>query len=108
LPQGLAAVARHGLSVQVNSNEAADGFAQVFISRRAAKRAHLKVGHRALVMVGFGTVSGIKGGVVTLTVRMRPQLAKRLERLHHVKLMVRLALTGSDGKHLVVDVAGNY
>ena len=82
--------------------------ASVLIPRSAANKAHIKTGRGPLVMVGIGTVSGIKDGVVQLTVRMRRSLAKKLGRLHHVTLTVRMALVGSDGKHLTVDVAGRY
>jgi hypothetical protein len=108
LPQALASVVRHGIFVRVSSNQAADGLAQILISRRAARRAHIKIGHKAMIVVGIGTVSGIKNGTIQLALHMRHLLAKKLGSLHHVNITVRLMLVGADGQHLAIDVAGRY
>src|SRR5947199_244467 len=44
LPQGLRSVLRSGVVVRVNSNQSANGFATVSITRSAARRAHIKAG----------------------------------------------------------------
>ena len=108
LPQGLQGAARKGIALQVSSNEAADGLAQIMISRRAARRAHIKAGRHTLVIVGVGTVSGIKSGTILLRLHLNAGMATKLARLHHVNLTVRLLLVGADGKQLAVDVAGHY
>jgi hypothetical protein len=108
LPQALRGVLHNGVFVRVSSNESADGVAQILISRRAARRAHIKMGRHAMIVVGTGTVSGIKSGSIQLTLRMRSALAKKLSHLGHVNLTVRLVLVGADGHHVTVDVAGHY
>ncbi len=108
MPQGLHAVLHHGLALQVNSDEAADGLATIYISRRAARRIHLKVGKQSWVAVARGTISELKSGTGMLHLHLSRRIARKLRRLHHVTLSVRLALTGADGHHVVVDVAGSY
>jgi hypothetical protein len=108
LPQGLRAVLHKGLMVRVSSNERADGIASVLISRALARRAHIKVGRRPFVVVGVGTLSGIKNGTVRLHLRFSPQVAAKLAQLGHVTLTVRLALVGAGGNRLAVDAAGRY
>ena len=108
LPQGLRSVLRSGIKLRVSSNEPANGFATIAISRRAARRAHIKTGKRPFVLVGTGTVSSVKDGTVTLNLRMSRAMAKKLASLKHVTLTVRLALVDSAGKHVAIDVAGNY
>lgn len=108
LPQSLRSALRNGIALKVNSSEPANGFATVSISRRAAKRAHIKTGKKPFVVIGTGTLSNIKSGTVTLHLRMSRAMAKKLSHLKHVTLTVRLALVDSAGKHVAVDVAGNY
>ncbi len=97
IPQSYKSMLRSGIALRVTSNEPADGFSTISISRSAAKRAHLRTGRAASVVVGRGTVSGIKDGTVKLRLRLSPAMAKKLGRLGHLKLTVKLALTGSSG-----------
>jgi hypothetical protein len=108
LPQGLRSVLRNGLVLRVTSNEPADGVSIISISRSAAKRAHLSTGRSATVVVGRGTVAGVKNGTVHLHLRLSRTITAKLARLGHVKLTVRLALVGATGDHTAIDVAGNY
>ena len=108
MPQGLRALLRTGLSISVNSNEAANGIVSVAIPRSAAKRAHIKAGRSKTVVVGRGTVSDIVDGTASLRVRFSRSIAKKLGRLAHVTLTVRLALTAAGGAHVAVDAAGRY
>ena len=48
--------------MQVSSNESAAGIATLSISRNAAKRAHIRMGRGASVVIGRGTISGINAG----------------------------------------------
>jgi hypothetical protein len=109
LPQSLKDVLNRGLQVRVSSNEQADGFATLLIPQSAAKRAHIH-GNRTSsgVVVGRGTVSGIKDGTVTMRVRVSSSTAKRLAPLKYLGLTLRMALVGKGGKHLSVQVTGRY
>jgi hypothetical protein len=108
LPQGLRGVLRSGVVVRVSSNEPAAGIASVSISRSAAKRAHINAGRGRSVVVGLGTVSGIKDGTVTLHLRLSRVMAAKLARLGHVTLTIRLAVVTAAGDHSAIDAAGRY
>lgn len=108
MPQGLKTVLRKGVMARVTSNERAAGIATVSISRSAAKRAHIKVGRGPTVVVGVGTLSGVKNGTVSLHLRMSQGIAKKLKRLAHVTLTVRLALVAANGDRMAIDAAGRY
>ncbi|HUZ29414.1 MAG TPA: PKD domain-containing protein [Solirubrobacteraceae bacterium] len=108
IPQSLAHALHGGIAAVLNSNEAADGFASVLISRAVAKRAHIQAGRGPSVVIGRGTISGIKGGVVTLHLRLSRTIAAKLARLRHVTLTVHLMLIGATGGRLRIDVAGRY
>jgi hypothetical protein len=108
LPQSLRTLLRTGLHLRVLSNEPADGFVTLSISRGAAKRAHIKTGRSSTVVVGRGTVSGVTTGTVNLHVKLSRGMAKKLGHLRHVNLTVRLVLTAAGGAHVAVDAAGRY
>lgn len=108
LPQALRNVLRKGIALRVQSNMAADGFATISISRKAARRAKIKLGRRPIVVIGTGTVSSIRAGSVILHLRMSRVVARKLSRLRHLKMTVRLALVASNGHHFAIDVAGKY
>ncbi len=108
MPQSLKAVLRSGIALQVSSNSPANGIATVSISRAAAKRAHIKVGHGPSVRIGLGTVASIQDGTVNLRLHLSKATVAKLRRLGHVSLTVRLALVGPGGQHIAVDVAGRY
>jgi len=108
LPQGLRDVLHKGVVVRVSSNEPADGIATLLISRRAARRAHIHVGRGASVVVGRGSISGIKDGTVMLHIHVSRALAAKLSRLHHLTLTLRLKLITANRGHLTIDAAGRY
>ncbi len=108
MPQGLRAVLTKGLALRVGSNEPADGIATVSISRAAAKRAHIKARRGRSVVIGRGTVSGVKAGTVNLRLRLSRAITKKLRHLGHVTLTVRLALVATGGAHAAIDAAGRY
>ncbi|MDQ6779313.1 MAG: PKD domain-containing protein [Actinomycetota bacterium] len=108
LPEGMQAMLRHGLSLRVSSNEAADGFVTLSISRGAAKRAHIRTGHSATVVVGHGTISGVTAGTVNMGVKLSEGMVKKLGNLRHLTLTVRLVLAGAGGDHVAIDAAGRY
>jgi hypothetical protein len=110
MPQGLKSMLRSGVSVQVTSNEPAAGLVFVSISRKTARRAHIKTGRSPLVMIGRGTVSGIKAGRQNLHLHLHlsRSMAAKLRRLGHVKLTIRLALVDSANHRFAVDAAARY
>ena len=108
MPQGLKAVLRSGIAVRVSSNRAANGIASVSITRGTARRAHIKAGHGRTVVIGRGTLTGVKDGTVNLRLHLRKDVAKRLRHLKHVTLTVRLALVSSGGGQIAIDAAGRY
>jgi hypothetical protein len=107
-PQSLKGVLRSGLSLRVSSNRAANGILSIWISRAAAKRAHLKVGQGAVVLLARGTTAGIKDGTVTLRLGLPRGIAKKLSRLRQVTFTVRLTLVAQGGAHRTIDAAGRY
>lgn len=108
IPQGLRAVLARGVAVRVTSNKPADGIASVMISRSAARRAHIRSARAPVVVIGRGTFSGIVDGTVTLHVRLSRGVARKLRRLRHVTLTVRLALMAAGRDHVTIDAAGRY
>lgn len=108
MPQGLGTVLRSGVAVRVTSNAPADGIATLTVPRSAGKQAHLPVGRGPAVVVGRGSVSGIKQGTTSLHLRLSKSVASKLARLRHVVVTVRLALVAAGGQHLAIDVAGHY
>ncbi|MFZ0975013.1 MAG: PKD domain-containing protein [Solirubrobacteraceae bacterium] len=108
MPQSLKAVLRNGISVRVTSNAAANGIATVVISRKAAKRAHIKVGKAATVRIGLGTVSSVQNGTITLHLHLSKTTAAKLRHLRHIAMTIRLALVASGNQRIAVDAAASY
>jgi PKD domain len=108
LPQSLKSVLSKGIAVRVSSNRAANGIATVWITRSAAKRAHIKRGKAAAVRIGLGTVSSITNGTVTLRLHLSPAVAKKLRRLGHVTMTIRLQLVAPGNQRLSIVAAGRY
>ena len=108
IPQGFGTVLRSGIAMRVTSNEPAAGLTRIWISKRDAKRAHFRTGRSATVVIGRGTVSGIKNGTVKMRLRLSRDTTKKLGRLRHLKLTVRLSLTGASDDHATIDAAGSY
>ena len=108
LPQSLKSILRYGIAVRVTSNLPANGIATVWITRKAAKRAHIKVGKAADVRIGIGTVSSVKNGTVTLRLHLSPAMAKKMAHLGHVTMTVRLALVAAGSQRQTADAAGSY
>jgi hypothetical protein len=101
-------VLRYGVAVRVKSNQRADGIATLSISRGAAKRAHIQFGRAASVVIGRGTVSGLKNGTVVLRLHVSRVMAKKLAHLGHLTLTVRFVLMAAGRNHLAIDAAGHY
>ncbi len=108
LPQSLKSVLNNGIAVRVRSNQAANGIATVWVTRAAARRAHIKTGKAPAVRIGIGTVSSVENGTVTLRLHLSRATAKKLRRLGHVAMTVRLALVASGNQRLSIDAAGRY
>jgi hypothetical protein len=108
MPQGLRAMLRDGVSIHVRSNERANGFVTVLISRNTAKRAHINPGRGATVAIGRGTYSGIKNGTVYLHLHLSKNAARKLGHLAHLTLTVRLALLSINRDHLAIVAAASY
>ena len=108
LPQSLKTVLRKGISVRITSNAPANGIASVWITRVSAKKAGIKFGASPSVRIGLGTVSSVKNGTVSLRLYLSKATAKKLSRLHHVAMTVRLALVASGNKRISIVAAGKY
>jgi chitodextrinase len=109
LPQSVKGVLRQGLALRVTSTQPANGLATVLLARSSARHAHMKVGRKqSAVVIGRGTLSGIKSGTVTLHMKLSRATAKKLLRLKHMSVTVRLALSAASGARVTVDAAGNY
>jgi hypothetical protein len=92
----------------VSSNEPADGIATLSIRRSAAKRAHIRAGRGPSVVIGRGTVAGVKNGSVTLHLHLSRGIAAKLARLKHVELTINLSLVAANHDRYAGDVAGRY
>lgn len=108
LPQGLKSLLRHGVSLKVTANEAADGIVSIAIARSAAKRAHIAAGRGRSVVIGVGTVKGIVSGTVGLHLRLSKKVAAKIKRMRHLTLTIRLTLLDRSGDKQTVVVAGQY
>jgi hypothetical protein len=97
------------MQVRVSSNEQADGFASLLISKSAAQRARIHGNRTSFgVVVGRGTVSGIKDGTVGLRVRLSSSTASKLAHMGYLSLTLRLALVDKSGTHVTAQVTGRY
>jgi hypothetical protein len=108
MPQGLRGMLRAGVGIRVSCNEPADGIVTLSIPRAAARRAHIKARRGPSVVIGRGTLSGIKDGTVSLHLRLSRVMIRKLKHLRHVTMTVRLALVARSGDHLAIDAAGRY
>jgi hypothetical protein len=109
MPQSLSTALRSGLAMAVTTTESADAIATVAISRAAANRAHIRhAGGSRTVVIGRGTVSGLKAGTIQLRLHLPSSVATKLAHLHHLTLTVALTLVGAGGSHTAVDVTGQY
>jgi hypothetical protein len=108
IPQSLRAMLSGGLAVRVTANKAADGIVTLTIPRAAAKRAHIKTGRGATVVIGRGTVAGIKNGTLSLRLRLSRATAAKLGRIKHIAVTVRVALVDAGGEHVAIVAAASY
>lgn len=108
LPQARRGVLARGLAIQLASNQAANGFATVSVPRALAKHLGITTGRRTSVVIASGTVSQVKAATMKLHLRLAATLVRRLNRLQHLTLTVRMTLVDSAGKRAGVDVTGTY
>ncbi len=108
VPQSLRSLLRSGMVVRITSNRVADGLVALEIPRSLARRAHLRTGSATSVVVGRGTVAGIRAGTMTVHVRLSASIARKLGRLHHLTFTLRMTLVGSGRLRTTVDAAGSY
>ncbi len=108
LPQSMRAMLRSGVVLSLSCNQAADAIATLSISRGAARRAHIGSVRGSSVVIGRGTVTGIKSGKMRLNLGLSRATAAKLKRLGHVTLTVRLTLVGADGSRAAIVAAGRY
>jgi PKD domain len=108
MPQSLKTVLANGIALRVSSNKAANGVATVWITRAAAKRAHIGYGRAARVRIGIGTVASITNGTVTLHLHLSRSVAKKLAHIGHVSMTIRLALVAAGNQQSAVDAAASY
>jgi len=107
MPQSLSSTLRFGVSIRVSANEPADGIVTVTIPRSDARRAGIP-GRGSAVVIGRGTLSGVKDGTVSLHLKLSRLMALKLGRIRHVTLTVRIALVGAGRDHVTIDAAGRY
>jgi hypothetical protein len=110
LPQSLKEVLQNGLAVRVTANESANGFATLSIFRSAAHRARLaSAGNpNSLVVIGRGTVSGVKKGTVTLRMRISSATASKLAHAGGLTFTLHLTLYAKDGSRTTATAVGRY
>jgi hypothetical protein len=110
LPQSLKSVLQNGLGVRVTSNESANGFATLSIFRSAAHRARLAAAGNpnSLVVIGRGTVSGVKKGTVSLRVRISSATASKLAHAGGLTFTLHLTLYAKDGTRTTATAVGRY
>lgn len=108
LPQSVRSVLRSGVALRVTSSAPADGIATLSIPRSQARQAHLGGGRGTAVVIGRGIVSGIKQGTNRIHLRLSSAVAKKLAKLRHLVVTVRLSLVAAGGKRFAIDVAGHY
>jgi hypothetical protein len=107
-PQALKTMLRSGISIVVTANQPADAIVTLSITRSAAKRAHIRTGRGPSVMIGRGTASRIKAGSGTLHLKLSSSTVKKLRRLRHVTVTVRLALVAAGNSRTAVVAAARY
>ena len=110
LPQSLHSVLRQGLAVRVKANKAANGFATLSIFRSVAHRAHLSAAGnpKSQVVIGRGTVAGIKNGAVKFRVRVSSATARKLSHTRHMTLSLHLTLYAKNGGRTTAAIVGHY
>jgi hypothetical protein len=108
VPQGLLSMLHSGVVIRVTSNMPANGVVTVSIQRADARRAHIKVHGGAAVVIGRGTVAGIKNGTVNLRLRLAAATAKKLIHLRHLTITIRIALVAKGAKPAAIVAAGRF
>jgi hypothetical protein len=108
MPQGLRSMLKSGLVVRVTSNLPANGIVTFLIPRSDAKRAHIHAGRAASVVIGRGTVAGIKNGTVSLHLRLTRSTATKLSHLRHVTVTIRISLVAKGAGPASIVAAGRY
>ncbi len=92
----------------MTSNKAADAIASLLITRRAAKRAHLRPGRAPSFTIGRGTFSGVRVGTMTLHLRVSHKIAMKLRKVRHLAITVRVTLFAAGGQRRTVTAAARY
>jgi len=108
MPQALKTMLRSGIAIVVTSNQDANAIVTLSIPRGAARRAHIASGRGPAVMIGRGTASKITSGTGTLHLRLAASTVKKLRRLRHVTVTVRLALVAAGNGRAAVVAAARY
>jgi hypothetical protein len=108
MPQGLLSMLHSGVVIRVTSNMPANGVVTVSIPRADARRAHIKMHGGAAVVIGRGTVAGIKNGTVSLRLRLAAVTAKRLIHLRHLTVTIRIALVAKGAKPTAIVAAARF
>jgi hypothetical protein len=108
MPQSLRSVLHSGVSLRVSANQRADGIASIAITRGAARRAHIRAGQGPSVVIGRGTVAGLRNGAVSLRLHLSRAVIAKLRHLRHVTLTIRLVVVAAGGNRLAIDAAGHY
>ena len=108
LPQSMGSMLRSGIALRLTSSATVDGITTLSIPRATARQAHLRTGRSATVVIGRGTVSGLKQGTVELHLKLPSSTAAKLKRLKHLTVTVSLSLVASGHLKLSIVAAGRY
>jgi len=107
VPSSLHTILKRGISVLVTSSQPADAVTSIWIPRAAARKAHIE-GRAKSIAVGRGTASGLSQGTTGLRLHVSAKMAKKLSKLQHATLTVKVTLVGAGRHSFTVDAAGRY
>ncbi len=107
LPASFHRLLLRGVPLKVMTNESAAAIVSVSISRKAAKQAQIKAGRGPAVVIGRGSLQRIVSGRL-VHLRLPSSMVKKLRRLGHVTLTIKLTVVDGHGGKEAIDAAGRY
>lgn len=100
---------RSGLVLRLTADRRLDAFIDLLVSPTTARRAHIHlVRGGKFGLLGAGTIVRIPAGNSRFRVRLSRTVIKRLARLRHLNLTVRVTAIGAGGAKAVVDAAARF
>lgn len=107
-PSSLRKLVRSGLLVDISTDRKLSAFVDLLIPRGTARRAHIRAGKAKFVLVGTGVIATIPRGQSKFRVRLNRRIARRLAKLGHVRITLRLSVIDPQGRKGVADAARRY